>query len=119
MYKFENIIDMIDNKIELDYFDENGYPTDEALEILENWDCANPIGWLDFAKSLWCYPDYVYFSKVEFFDEIKDVINFSTGGFAGNDSIIMAMSYNRVLWSMQWYFSKRGGFYSFFYDDPI
>jgi hypothetical protein len=117
VYNFENFLGILENKIDLNFMDEYGYPSEEALEILSNWDYGDPIGWLQFAKSLWHFSDYVYFTKVEYYDGIEDVINFATGGWSGNESIVSAMSCNRMLWGLYWYFSKRGGLYSFFYSE--
>ena len=37
--------------------DEEGYPTEEELNKIKNWDPCDPEGLLDFIEDLWCYTD--------------------------------------------------------------
>lgn len=40
------------------YLTENGYPTDEALDLIANWDYKDIAGWFEFIQSLWALTDW-------------------------------------------------------------
>lgn len=86
-----------------------GYPTDEALEKIQNWeigpgdvDCKDL---LDFVEELWYYPNY--------FNENNGVYEVSTGGWSGNEEIIGAL-YENFMFSISCILGqRRGGHYVF------
>jgi hypothetical protein len=87
-----------------EYIDDDGYPTDEALEKIEKWEINKSddyIKLLDFCRSLWFYPDYC---KKE-----GKVYTFITIGWSGNESIIGALHNNFLFYINYWYSSERGG----------
>jgi hypothetical protein len=97
--------------------DEDGYPTAEALDIIQLWSYDDPTGWFEFIKQLWNMVEWGWEENEgihEFFTD-KKVYRYriSTGGFSGNESIIRAMMCNNILWSFTWVSSKRGGHYVF------
>ena len=111
---------------DVELLDEDGYPTEQALDIIANWWIA-PDGKFDytktfpelmeFIKTLWYSPDYGW-HEVEEPHEIwpeKTVKRWyiSTGGWSGNESIIKAMQKADWLWSLNWVQSRRGGHYIF------
>jgi len=102
---------------ELDVVDEDGYPTDSALEIVELWPWQDPVGWFEFIKTIWWSPEWGWKEKEE--DHDWDTGKFvhkyylSTGGWSGNESIIQAMQNNKLLWSFNWAESRKGGHYIF------
>lgn len=80
---------------DLEYLDEDGYPTDEVLKAIEEYDLAvtGSKGYdeaeklTEFVKALWCYPD--------FFRKRKDGLwEASTGGWSGNEALISALKAN-------------------------
>ena len=97
--------------------DEDGYPTDAALEIIQLWDIADAKGWFEFIKSIWYYASWGW-SEGEVPHEYKEdkmayQYHISTAGWSGNESIIRAMQQNEWMWHMNWVQSRRGGHYIF------
>jgi hypothetical protein len=85
-------------------FDKDGYPTDDTLEAITDWPMDDIDGWFAFIEEAWYYPQY--------FKRDGNMINLSTGGWSGNESIISAMTDN-VNWRMTWRVITRGGHYEF------
>jgi len=97
--------------------DDDGYPTDEALDLIAKWDYKDIAGWFEFIQSLWALTDW----KIE--DATHDISDrpiirytFNTGGWSGNEDLIRAMEQNWMIWSLTWVQSRRGGHYIF--EDP-
>jgi hypothetical protein len=90
----------------LDY---EGYPTEELLNYIATvrMDQSHEEI-LELAKSVWCYPDYVWVDG-----EDTKVYTFRTAGWSGNESLIHAMRENVLFWSFCWEESKRGGIHTF------
>lgn len=104
---------------EIDYLDEDGYPTDEALDKIKNWeikDFSELEKIFDFVGDLWSYPEYwrvkTSLTNWETGQGLKQY-TISTGGWSGNESLIGAMQDNPILWGMTWISSRRGGHYEF------
>ena len=105
--------------------DEDGYPTDNALEIVRIWHWTDSKGWFEFIKSIWWYPDWGWREYDEPHEIWKDRIahrySISTGGWSGNESVIRSMKKNDMMWDLNWVQSRRGGHYIFelkeFQDD--
>lgn len=102
--------------------DDDGYPTDLALEAIEKWHWDDPKGWFEFIGSLWAYKSWGWseedvpheWNKVEQYkDKIVHRYDISTAGWSGNESIIRAMQANEMMWHLQWVQSRRGGHYIF------
>lgn len=97
--------------------DDDGYPTDLALEAIEKWHWDDPKGWFEFIGSLWAYKDWGWKEKDEPHDYKENVMvhryYISTAGWSGNESIIRAMQANSMMWHLQWVQSRRGGHYIF------
>ena len=86
--------------------DEDGYPTEEALERIRKWPDTDLPGLLDYCRSLWYYPDYWGPRK-----DAPDLLDISTGGWSGNESVIEAMM-DHWIWFVAWESSRRGGHYT-------
>ena len=89
--------------------DGDGYPTDEELQEIENWNPGDFKGLMEFIEDLWIYPDY-------FTAKTKDKMttyNISTGGWSGHESVIGTMKQNTIFWMICWVQSRRGGHYIF------
>ena len=124
-YTAEDVIRKItENKARLktllddsDFVDEDGYPTDRALEVIEKWHWDDIPGWFKFIEGLWAYHDFGWNEKDEPHDWDKDKIvhryYISTAGWSGNESIIRAMQRNEMMWHLNWVQSRRGGHYIF------
>ncbi|MCC5611538.1 hypothetical protein LC612_33560 [Nostoc sp. CHAB 5834] len=97
------------NKIQAQPFDSDGYPTSYALNTLQTWPFMDPLGWFNFAKQLWSYPDRFVIQE-----EPGGVrVQMSTAGWSGNESIVSHMRKN-LIWEMTWIQSGRGGWYELF-----
>ena len=104
------------------FLDEDGYPTDDALEIIALWHWDDARGWFKFIESLWAYHDWGWKEKDEphewedlkqYKDKIVHRYYISTAGWSGNESIIRAMQKNDFMWHLNWVQSRRGGHYIF------
>jgi len=101
---------------------DDGYPTDDALEIIKLWHWDDARGWFKFIESLWAYHDWGWKEKDEphewedhkqYKDKIVHRYYISTAGWSGNESIIRAMQDNDFMWYLNWVQSRRGGHYIF------
>lgn len=92
-----------------DPLDEDGYPTEGALELISNWHYDDADGWFEFIESIWHLASWGW-SKGE------SEYHISTAGWSGNEEIISAMQRNSILWGYTWYSSRRGGHYIFKVD---
>jgi hypothetical protein len=106
-----------------DFLDEDGYPTEQALEVVEKWHWEDIPGWFKFIEGIWHFNSWGWKEKIEphewgdKFDQYKDRMvrrhYVSTGGWSGNESIIRAMQRNDMMWHLNWVQSRRGGHYIF------
>ena len=100
-----------------EYLDDDGYPTDHALDRIEYWPYNDPKGWFEFIFSIWHFGAWGWKEKDEPHDWKENTMvhryYISTGGWSGNEDIIKAMQQNHVLWSVTWVQSRRGGHYIF------
>jgi hypothetical protein len=110
--KFKQFLDLY-NKDE-DLLDEDGYPTDHALNLIEIWPWDDPKGWFEFIKSIWHQASWGWNVDTKT-NNSKSVLvyNISTGGWSGNESIIGAMQLNDFMWWIHWVQSRRGGHFIF------
>lgn len=104
----------------MEYLDEDGYPTKEALDKIANW--PHTDGWaelLAFVRELWAYNEYWQEEKnvttidIPNYKVVADVYRVSTIGWSGNESLIMALQENWMFWTFCWQQSNRGGHYIF------
>lgn len=84
------------------------YPTEPELDFIKNYDCLKKSmrKLLDYVGSIWEYGEWGW--KKEGFTYYV-----ATGGWSGNEELIMALQENRIFWSLCWYRSERGGHYIF------
>lgn len=98
--------------------DTEGYPTEEELEIVKNWEFSKDFygeipKFLEFVKDNWWMPDWGWNEKQEEEDgETVTNLYLSTGGWSGNEEMIAAMR-NTWFWMHCWKQHKRGGHYVF------
>ena len=96
----------MNNIIETDI---DGYPTDEALSIIENW--SHKDHYLELMEFIADYFNSGY-GRCEYRD-IDNTWEVVTGGWSGNEEIISALKKNTMFWLTCWKISKRGGYYEF------
>jgi len=97
--------------------DNEGYPEIEELDLIEKWDYRDFCALVDYIEERWAYAESGYFSKEwvrdEIFKRYELVVNLSTAGWSGNESIINSLLKNQFF-CMIWYYSwRRGGHYVF------
>ena len=92
------------------------YPSKEELKIIYSWDFSKePVkDLLDYVERLWWEPNWGF--KLTGKRVLK--LELHTGGWSGNESIIEALKYNFMFWSMYWQKSTRGGHYYFTINFP-
>ena len=102
--------------------DDDGYPTEDALEAIEIWHWDDARGWFKFIEGIWYFYDWGWREEDEphewhRLDQYKDKTvhryYISTAGWSGNESIIRAMQNNSMMWHLNWVQSRRGGHYIF------
>lgn len=97
--------------------DKDGYPTEIALKLIQEWHWTDIKGCFEFIKTIWAYPRYWREEVSE--DGTTITYNISTTGWSGNESIIDALQKNEMLWGISWVQSGRGGHYIFEYKDRL
>ncbi len=107
----------IANLMDEPHLDEDGYPTEAALEIVRIWHWSDSRGWFEFIKSIWYMSSWGWSESDADHEYIKDskvhVYNISTAGWSGNESIIREMQNSNMMWHLNWVQSRRGGHYIF------
>ena len=103
--------------MENEWLDEDGYPTEAALDRITNWDYNDPKGWFEFIENIWYLCPWGWtegpFKYNEWDEQNKYLYRISTAGWSGNEGIIRAMQKNHILWDDAWLESRRGGHYIF------
>lgn len=84
---------------------DDGYPSAEMLQAVKEWDYSDCAGLFDKLQSVWIYPTY--------FKREGWTLNVSTAGWSGHEDLIHALQENRMIWSICWVSSRRGGHYAF------
>lgn len=103
--------------------DEDGYPTQEALDYIKNWGYGFVDGkfllgqyyknesmddLIDYIKSIWCYNDGIVYED--------GLLEIHTLGWSGNEEIIPYLE-NTMLWGFRFRASQAGGHYYFRVDN--
>lgn len=97
--------------------DEDGYPTEYALDLVEKWHWIDVKGWFTLIHQLWYLKSWGWQEGNEPHDWMEDKTvyryNISTAGWSGNEAVIDAMQKNGMLWNVTWVQSRRGGHFIF------
>ncbi len=95
----------------IELFDEDGYPTEEILMVVEKWDIVKygSDQLLELVRNLWNWREDLFILKGK---KIKTLV-LHTGGWSGNESIIYSLKRNFVFWGFYWEKHIRGGHYYF------
>ena len=125
----QNVLDEIaENKARVqsllndgDFLDDDGYPTENALEIIEKWHWDDIPGWFKFIEGIWYMRSWGWNECEGGIDQWTNKqlcpktirYHISTAGWSGNESIIRAMQNNKMMWWLNWVQSRRGGHYIF------
>jgi hypothetical protein len=99
--------------------DEDGYPTQEALDYIKNWSIdynngevkmgkhfgkANYNELIDYIKSIWTYKDAIEYEN--------GLLEIHTYGWSGNEDIIHELK-NTDMWDFKFRCQQTGGHYYF------
>ena len=90
-----------------EYLDGDGYPTEAAIEKIENWSWQDWCGLMEFVEMLWYWPDDFQGSR-----EAR-TYTLATGGWSGNEDLVGALQRNLAFWGACWLSSHRGGRHCF------
>lgn len=110
---------------DIDFNDDDGYPTDELLEFISALEIPfskkDVIDLLDLVKDMWSYPERANQKVVSHWGEPYRKYTFSTGGWSGNESLIDAVleiDFFKSLYLKKW---EAGGYYEFMIatDEPL
>ena len=91
-------------------FDEEGYPTDETLDVISGWPITSNFAsgdLLNYVSQAWRYD----FISKRGGSGRKRWIGIATSGWSGNESIVRALENNAVFWCLCWFETRRGGGY--------
>lgn len=102
------IFDLVEHN---ELLDEDGYPTEAALDAIRLWHFTDAKGWFKFIEGLWHLRSWGWTEYDEphewsdwdnqYKDKIVHCYDISTAGWSGNESIIRAMQDNQnMLWSL-------------------
>jgi hypothetical protein len=91
--------------------EEEGYPTDEALEKVSAWDAHDPMG-------LWNHIEGYFNRHGSAWIEGEDY-KLATGGWSGCESVISALEKNWILNALYWQSSHRGGLHVYSFGKPF
>ena len=97
-----------------DWLDEEGYPTDAALERIEAWEVTSRADFdnlMDFIRDLWWMSQWGFIVGPD-----RRFYTLITGGWSGNESIIQALDDNRMFTVFYWVLSERGGKFVYAYE---
>lgn len=93
-------------------FDEEGYPTEETLEVVRKWKIASNFAVRDllaFVEKAWRYKFQIRRGGLG----RRRWIYIATSGWSGNEELVGALRDNAVFWSLCWLESHRGGGFKF------
>jgi len=86
--------------------DQDGYPTEEELQHIEKFPADGKMRELaEYVVNLWHWDDW---AKLE-----GDKLELHTGGWSGNEMVVMALEKQTLFWAFYWQKSERGGHYHF------
>lgn len=93
--------------------DSDGYPNEEELDDIRTFEGV-PRAWFNLIRACWWAPEWGWTEEAT---PTHTTLFLSTGGWSGNESIIVSMLNNTAwLWMMTWESSRRGGHYTFTFD---
>jgi len=97
--------------------DNDGYPTPEELEVVRSWDWEQGFkGLVEYLQDIWWYPERhieLYWGRDRITEKSVHRLILHTGGWSGNEDIIVALKDNMMFWQLCWEKSVRGGHFYF------
>ena len=101
----------------MEYLDNQGYPTDEFLDYLSDWEKFEDVfEIIELIETYWWMPDWGLTRKKPYTERFTNqrvfTYHMSTGGWSGNESLIYALKKNVLFW-VYWRNTRCGGHYTF------
>jgi len=99
-------------------FDGDGYPTEEALDDLRDFDGTAAV-MLSLIEDRW-NTNYGLFQREPYDNDGTKAVRLRlvTGGWSGNEAVISALQ-RTMFWIFFWHLSRRGGLHEFVVDDNL
>ncbi|HKB36839.1 MAG TPA: hypothetical protein VKD72_10310 [Gemmataceae bacterium] len=104
-------------------FDRDGYPTDETLALIKHWPYQDAAGCLDYVKAAWHYPDWATHdlnageASVVRAEKGEKYLRLATGGWSGNEELVIALEDNHMMRAVTWRLDARGGLHIYQYPN--
>jgi len=73
----------------MDYVDDDRYPSENALDMIEKWDDQDIKGLFEFIKSIWWMPDWGWQEQINEDENLE--YHLATGGWSGNEDILCSL----------------------------
>lgn len=86
----------------------DGSPTEDTLALISRWEYGD--GWTSLMEYI--TPYFSKWGRVTYRESDK-VYEMATGGWSGNEDIILALKGNMLFWHTAWVMTARGGYYEF------
>lgn len=102
--------------VDRDMLDGDGYPTDEALQTLIDYE-GRPRGFIELVHSMWTHGSAEPERMTDEFGREVYRWRLITGGWSGNETTIGVIQERTMFWFRFWRMSLRGGLYEF--DIPV
>lgn len=93
-----------------EWVDQDGYPTEAALDRLRSWPVSDKAGCFTFLHAIWWAADWGWSERQL---ARYRVLHISTGGWSGNESALTALEGNAGMWQATYVRHRRGGHYLF------
>ena len=98
--------------------EDNPYPTNSELLIIRKWDILqyDIPGLIEYINCVWWAPDWGFKlskGRDRLFHRRCIKLQLHTGGWSGNEDVIVALQQNFLFWSMFWRKHTAGGHYWF------
>jgi len=101
-------------------FDVDGYPTDETIDAIREWDYHDFPALMEFVARAWKWGGLENKPSIiePLFDrDYQDDGNWwcgATGGWSGNESLVAALDENMMFAALCWRASIRGGYHEYY-----
>ena len=102
-------------------FDADGYPAIDTIMAIETCAYQDARACLDLIRAAWHWPEMTttMLSESErdliHADPEEQFVRFATGGWSGNEELLMALRRNASVWALTWRLSTRGGLHIYQY----
>jgi len=110
--------DTISWKYPEELLDEDGYPTQEALDYIRNWQAGGEYWCKSMYRELVDYIKSIWWMSSDAIEEENGLLEIHTYGWSGNEDIIDELN-KTDLWLMKFRAKQSGGHYYFKLDSDV